>query len=110
MESTHALHTDSCAHSATLGFHVLHTDLQVSALKLAPPATRGPLACLYGVMDGHGGDGASNFVSNHLHHLVCMHERGGKKERQTDRTRVADAMRTSVWNISAFCAAVAFSE
>lgn len=43
---------------------------QVSALKLAPPSTRGPLACVYGVLDGHGGDGASNFVSNHLHHLV----------------------------------------
>lgn len=45
--------------------------LQVSALKLAPTGTRGPLACLFGVFDGHGGDGASKFVANHLHHLVC---------------------------------------
>lgn len=44
--------------------------LQVSALKLAPTGTRGPLAALFGVFDGHGGDGASKFVANHLHHLV----------------------------------------
>ena len=43
---------------------------QVSVLKLAPAGTRGPLACLFGVFDGHGGDGASKFVANHLHHLV----------------------------------------
>lgn len=43
---------------------------QVSVLKLAPTGTRGPLACLFGVFDGHGGDGASKFVANHLHHLV----------------------------------------
>ncbi|CAN0371238.1 unnamed protein product [Ectocarpus sp. 8 AP-2014] len=42
----------------------------VSVLKLAPTGTRGPLACLFGVFDGHGGDGASKFVANHLHHLV----------------------------------------
>lgn len=42
----------------------------MSELNLAPQGTRGPLACLYGVFDGHGGDGASKFVANHLHHLV----------------------------------------
>ncbi|CAM9113467.1 unnamed protein product [Ectocarpus sp. 13 AM-2016] len=42
----------------------------VSVLKLAPMGTRGPLACLFGVFDGHGGDGASKFVANHLHHLI----------------------------------------
>lgn len=46
--------------------------LQVSALKLAPTGTRGPLASLFGVFDGHGGDGASKFVANHLHHLVSF--------------------------------------
>lgn len=46
---------------------------QVSVLKLAPVGTRGPLACLFGVFDGHGGDGASKFVANHLHHLVREH-------------------------------------
>ncbi|CAM9672433.1 unnamed protein product [Ascophyllum nodosum] len=45
-------------------------DDMVSELNLAPRGTRGPLACLYGVFDGHGGEGASNFVSNHLHHLI----------------------------------------
>lgn len=75
---------------------MLNTKLQVSALKLAPRTTRGPLACLYAVMDGHGGDGASSFVSNHLHHLVCKHEierDREKEERQADRKRVAGAMR-----------------
>ncbi|CAM9474322.1 unnamed protein product [Pylaiella littoralis] len=42
----------------------------VSVLKLAPAGTKGPLACLFGVFDGHGGNGASKFVSNHLHHLI----------------------------------------
>lgn len=42
----------------------------MSALKLAPTGTRGPVASLFGVFDGHGGDGASKFVANHLHHLV----------------------------------------
>lgn len=47
---------------------------QVSVLKLAPAGTTGPLACLFGVFDGHGGDGASKFVANHLHHLVREHK------------------------------------
>lgn len=54
-----------------------HMGMQVSALSLAKGATKCPLSCLLGVMDGHGGDGASSFVSNHLHHLVnkgCIHQ------------------------------------
>lgn len=60
--------------SADLIFHSVFPSFfvgwQVSVLKLAPAGTRGPLACLFGVFDGHGGDGASKFVANHLHHLV----------------------------------------
>ena len=54
----------------------------MSALKLAPAGTRGPLACLFGVFDGHGGDGASKFVANHLHHLVSMPVRRKTRARE----------------------------
>lgn len=59
-----------CPEHPTNEDRAIRFDDMVSALKLAPRTTRGPLACLYAVMDGHGGDGASSFVSNHLHHLI----------------------------------------
>eukprot|EP00752_Nemacystus_decipiens_P006440 g5800.t1 len=59
-----------CPEHPTNEDRALVYDDMVSVLKLAPAGTRGPLACLFGVFDGHGGDGASKFVANHLHHLI----------------------------------------
>lgn len=59
-----------CKEHPTNEDRALVYDDMVSALKLAPTGTRGPVASLFGVFDGHGGDGASKFVANHLHHLI----------------------------------------
>lgn len=51
-----------------------HGLIQVSTLKLAQGVTNYPLSCVLGVADGHGGDGASTFVSSNLHQMVSTAE------------------------------------